>query len=165
MTWTELLGRYNPAVHDRIVLAARRGLKERAAAGFARIKVSEMRDWISKGIEGVEPFATLVADIEEALADDQYNYLDGMDGLTRDPDPKVRLAALKWGLERKHGFAEKLIVEGPKTAPPAPRAVVDVAGMSIEQVLALADAAEAELKARGLPPDPALLEARGDGEQ
>lgn len=157
-TWTELLGGYNPHKHEALVLAAQRGLKPRAAAGLARITVTELNAWLQKGAEGVDPFKKLLADIEEAMADRQFNWLDGMHDLTHHPDAKIRMAALKWNLERVEGFGETIQIEakGPGKGGAGDVPTLDLTKMSREDIFRLATLAAEEMATRGLD-DPGQL--------
>jgi hypothetical protein len=74
-----------PEIGASICDGVREGLPLKTAAGIAGVPYATVREWISKGKDGVEPFLDFAADIEISQAFAQRDYLRRMTAAKGDP--------------------------------------------------------------------------------
>ena len=85
-----------PEVHEKIVRFVRAGNFRETACAAAGITSRSLRGWLSLGAKGIEPYAQLVADMDQAEAEAEARDIARV---TKAGDEDWR--AIAWRLERK----------------------------------------------------------------
>ena len=108
------MGRPNklaPEVRESILRSMRLGLFAEQAAQLAGIAERTLDDWIRKGRDGVEPYASFYADFSAAKAQGEQSYV----GVIGKAAASGNWNAAAWILERRHpkrwGPKVRMIVE------------------------------------------------------
>jgi hypothetical protein len=96
--------KYTQAVHERICDELRKGHRAQGACARAGITTATFYNWIRMGKEGNPHLAQFVEDVEIAYNEAEANALDVvnevMDDKSTEANPKLRLEAAQWKLER-----------------------------------------------------------------
>lgn len=85
------------AQHAAIVEGRRKGLPWKACAGAAGIHHTTLLKWRTKGEDGEEPYAALVADVEKAEAESIHDLLSRIEAAATET-----WQAAAWLLERRY---------------------------------------------------------------
>jgi hypothetical protein len=62
--------KYTPQVHAKIIENLKLGAFKKHAANAAGIALTTLESWLERGAEGIEPYATLLNDVETTIAED-----------------------------------------------------------------------------------------------
>ena len=140
------------SVKARIVAAVEAGCGRRVAAQAAGVDRSTLLRWLASGRDGVEPFASLLREVQVAEARGEASCLD----VIRAASARTWQAAA-WLLERRH--PERWARREPKP-PAAPLRQRSVSDMSLEELAAIVDQERAR-RTYALPSFFAVVEADG----
>ena len=100
-----------PETHAKIVSLLRAGNYIETAASAAGVTSRTVRNWLSRGAEGEEPYATFAADVDKAIGESEAFDVIKLAEAAKQGDTK----AIQWRLERRHrdrwGSQVKVVTE------------------------------------------------------
>jgi len=92
----------NQDIRMRLIEAFRAGAFREHAAHLAGLMLSELEEWLAAGEQGQEPYATLLRDVNRAIADDALRNQIVVTRAAAGQPTEGDWRAAAWNLERKY---------------------------------------------------------------